>query len=1267
SNTGDSIDLAAPGVNILGLALNGAYKGQTGTSGAAAHAAGAAGLLLSDNPVFTSGQLSQKLYDSSKDLGDAGRDAYYGWGRVEMEVKIKPAEEVPPSSTQEKINSEGNHEKDGGEEKQDNNNNYNNANSDDREQVLLHDLAITDIKIELPGAGTNGVEIKKTEDDIDKSNSTDDDKMAFSHLKGPGESTRTPAETVGNANQEVRTSQNSGDINNSSNNTPENFFHNISVTPDQTVNIIIHIRNLGQVEEKNIAIRLYINDVQIGADQILLDLKPEAIQTVSFPWMPNIASNENNKFIVRAEIQGISSDVTIKNNSFIRNLFARKDNGMIIIQYDVNPPVHQYLTEEALNHLGANNLNLEAYKEMKDYIPQLREGAGKEDDTTPDKNDPNNDTSWRPLRHFYRPTDQLGYFDGGNFNRSTNWALNQPDVPDDTRYRNSYQWATNQKVGADQADNHYSFQDAINEYKKGPEHRADAYQILGHILHLIEDASLPEHTQLESHYDGPLGLGGGEMGSGYEQFVGDQYGSPETVASENKLRQFLHPGSSASFYTSNDKKVFSYYNEVISKFTFLDQYFDSMASLSYYRNRFKGDLDKSEGERGQLEKMFPKLHLFGSKKPQWFLSFVGSYQREDQVNLQDTWWETKRMDGNTQEDPGWYYIENSYYMEDLPEVRPARYEADWYTYALNEMKKPRDQRFKTPYDGPYVENDPNNGKILAGVFADDLIPLAVQHAAGVMDLFWRETHKDTEPTEGLDAFFRRAAAEFGIPEDFLKAIGYVRSHWEMQTGAAGEYGVMQLNDAEIQKASGLINALPESIKNDRETNIRAEAALLRADKNRLYPTIAGLSDEQWFIVVRNNFSTPNDPLAHNYARAVADMVEKGVNKTLLAGESLSLNSRHLALSNPFLNIATDGADGSEGKPAVINTPASPHRYLDSHRTDEDIDTIVIHLMEGYYQSSIRLARDDQKYGAHYYVRSKDGEITQMVADEDIAWHAGDDATSKRSIGIEHEGFLNDKSWFTEAMYRSSAALVRSLAKQYNIPLVHPADDPASGPGIIGHIQVPGCPYSGGGKNCHVDPGAYWDWDHFMSLVRGDGETKPPPPLILPVIQSPDLVPVLDDDTFTLNETPTGSGYRYDARVTVKNNGNGAATHGQLCFDYVIAGIHACAATQGTIGYLAPGAVKIVDFSFSIPLIRLFDYPSKTIKIKGVSPNESKTDNNSGEIPQKAIDALGGVDLTSAALAGITIDPGGGGIRFVIKGDKAKAGDQMIDLNGARSD
>jgi thermitase len=82
SNTGNNIDLCAPGVNIYTTAKGGGYSIGTGTSASAPIVAAVAALVMSVNPSLTSGQIQTLLEDTADDLGAVGWDSSYGHGRV---------------------------------------------------------------------------------------------------------------------------------------------------------------------------------------------------------------------------------------------------------------------------------------------------------------------------------------------------------------------------------------------------------------------------------------------------------------------------------------------------------------------------------------------------------------------------------------------------------------------------------------------------------------------------------------------------------------------------------------------------------------------------------------------------------------------------------------------------------------------------------------------------------------------------------------------------------------------------------------------------------------------------------------------------------------------------------------------------------------------------------------------------------------------------------------------------------------------------------
>ncbi|MGW4799189.1 N-acetylmuramoyl-L-alanine amidase [Nonomuraea sp. NPDC004297] len=140
-----------------------------------------------------------------------------------------------------------------------------------------------------------------------------------------------------------------------------------------------------------------------------------------------------------------------------------------------------------------------------------------------------------------------------------------------------------------------------------------------------------------------------------------------------------------------------------------------------------------------------------------------------------------------------------------------------------------------------------------------------------------------------------------------------------------------------------------------------------------------------------------------------------------------------------------------------------------------VDYIVIHDTEGGYQGIPSMIRNPKYVSWHYTIRSRDGHVAQHVRTNDIAWHAGNWDVNTRSIGIEHEGYLaKGGAWYTEAMYRASARLVKYLAGQYDIPLNRAH--------VLGHDNVPGTtPQTVAGM--HEDPGPYWDWAHYFELMN----------------------------------------------------------------------------------------------------------------------------------------------------------------------------------------
>ncbi|WP_069815101.1 N-acetylmuramoyl-L-alanine amidase [Streptomyces sp. TP-A0874] len=150
-------------------------------------------------------------------------------------------------------------------------------------------------------------------------------------------------------------------------------------------------------------------------------------------------------------------------------------------------------------------------------------------------------------------------------------------------------------------------------------------------------------------------------------------------------------------------------------------------------------------------------------------------------------------------------------------------------------------------------------------------------------------------------------------------------------------------------------------------------------------------------------------------------------------------------------------------------PASPANFRLARRPEDfSVDRVVIHMPQATYPITLKVFRDPaHRAAAHYVVRSSDGHVAQMVRELDVAYHAGNRLYNNRSIGIEHEGWIDQPAYLTDAMYRSSAELVAGICERYGIPRDREH--------IVGHVEVPGTD--------HVCPGPNWDWDHYMRLLR----------------------------------------------------------------------------------------------------------------------------------------------------------------------------------------
>ena len=84
SNTNSDVEVAAPGVDVLSTIPGRQYATLSGTSMATPHASGVAGVLWQLFPSDTASGIRSRLDGAVDDLGTAGRDQSFGFGRVNL-------------------------------------------------------------------------------------------------------------------------------------------------------------------------------------------------------------------------------------------------------------------------------------------------------------------------------------------------------------------------------------------------------------------------------------------------------------------------------------------------------------------------------------------------------------------------------------------------------------------------------------------------------------------------------------------------------------------------------------------------------------------------------------------------------------------------------------------------------------------------------------------------------------------------------------------------------------------------------------------------------------------------------------------------------------------------------------------------------------------------------------------------------------------------------------------------------------------------------
>lgn len=385
------------------------------------------------------------------------------------------------------------------------------------------------------------------------------------------------------------------------------------------------------------------------------------------------------------------------------------------------------------------------------------------------------------------------------------------------------------------------------------------------------------------------------------------------------------------------------------------------------------------------------------------------------------------------------------------------------------------------------------------------------------------TPTSTTGSVDLQTAFAQAAQEFGVPQSVLMAVAYNESLWNQHDGQpsmAGGYGVMHLTHLDqptsekgdedavtelaaapaqhtLDQAAQMLGVSPDVLKHDPVQNIRGGAALLAQYAKDTVGTLPE-NASAWYGAVAKYSGSDVDIVAEGFADDVYATINQGAARTTDDGAQVQLNAvavtpdksstekLHLQKNNGN-NAGLDCPNGIDCQyvPASYSQfgATSPYSYgnydLANRPSDgNDIRYIVIHDTEENYANTIQTFIDASYTSANYVVSSAAGQVTEMVRPENVAWQAGNWYINSHSIGVEHEGYAAEGTWYTEQMYRSSAKLVKYLADRNHVTLDREH--------IIGHDNVPGTS-TGTQTKMHWDPAAYWNWSHYFDLLGASFE------------------------------------------------------------------------------------------------------------------------------------------------------------------------------------
>ncbi|MBR4146550.1 MAG: N-acetylmuramoyl-L-alanine amidase [Bacteroidales bacterium] len=338
-----------------------------------------------------------------------------------------------------------------------------------------------------------------------------------------------------------------------------------------------------------------------------------------------------------------------------------------------------------------------------------------------------------------------------------------------------------------------------------------------------------------------------------------------------------------------------------------------------------------------------------------------------------------------------------------------------------------------------------------------------------------------------------------LPHGLLKAISFTNTHCHHLTDA--NYTVPADDPTAMPRAYGMMGLVKdgkgcfrENLKTVATLSGYAEKAILEDpainvlayakafEKTALQMGIQSKAVEAYMPVIE---ALSELPLKEKKDELPMKMMLYSVYDYLGADLPVLFGEDYEVLSGANVSVSKD-----TDYPNAIWVPAPECNF--EERTKE-VSAVVIHYTEGSYAGCISWFQNcESSVSAHYVIRSSDGQVTQMVREKDKAWHAR--SANGYTIGVEHEAYGDIISFFTEAMYVSSADLMRSICARYETinglrtfyrdtldngmalnTGLHDLGGENACVKIRGHQHYP--------DQSHTDPGPYWNWNYYYKLIN----------------------------------------------------------------------------------------------------------------------------------------------------------------------------------------